>query len=287
MGTLAAVGAYLMWGLLPIYWKQLSAVDPFQILCHRIIWAAVLTTVLLALRGRLGELVALFRDRRRAGFAAAASVLITLNWGTYIWAVNMGHVSESSLGYYINPLVSVALGALFFHEAMNSRTKAAVGVAALGVAAASILARSLPWVSLALAFTFGFYGLVKKKAGLEPLLGLAAETLFALPFALLYIAFRHSQGEGAFGQGPGMRTFLLAFSGVVTALPLLSFASAANKISMTRMGFIQYLSPSLMLILGLLVYGEALHVPMAVAFASVLVAVVLYTIPLGRKRATF
>lgn len=285
LGTFAAVGAYLMWGLLPVYWKQLSTVDPFQILCHRIIWAAVLTTALLAFQGRLGELLALFRDRSRMGFAASASVLISLNWGTYIWAVNMNHVSESSLGYYINPLVSVALGALFFHEAMNGRTKAAVGVAALGVTAASILAASLPWVSLVLAFTFGFYGLVKKKAGLEPILGLAAETLVALPFALVYVALRHSQGEGAFGQGPGLRTFLLVFSGVVTALPLLCFASAANRISMTRMGFIQYLSPSLMLVLGLLVYGEPLRIPMGVAFASVLVAVVLYTAPGGRKKA--
>lgn len=285
LGTLAAVGAYLMWGLLPVYWKQLSSVDAFQILCHRILWAAALTLVLLAVQGRLGELWALFRDRRRAGYAVAASALISLNWGTYIWAVNMNHVSESSLGYYINPLVSVALGALFFHETMDGRTKAAVAVASLGVALASVLAGSLPWVALVLAISFGLYGLVKKKAGLEPLLGLAAETLIAFPFALLFVAFRHSQGLGAFGQGPGMRTFLLAFSGVVTALPLLCFASAANKISMTRLGFIQYLSPSLMLVLGLLVYGEPLHLPMLVAFASVLVAVALYTIPVGRKRA--
>lgn len=284
LGTAAAVGAYLMWGLFPLYWKQLSLVDPFQILCHRIIWAAVFTLVLLALQGKLPDLAGLARDKTRAMYAVAASILITVNWGTYIWAVNTGHVTESSLGYYINPLVSVSLGAIFFHEALDGFTSAAVAIAGLGVAVASVLAGTLPWISLLLALTFGFYGLVKKKAGLEPLLGLAAETLFALPFALAYLVFRHGQGLGAFGQGPGMRSFLLAFSGVVTALPLLCFAAAANRISLTRMGFIQYLSPSLQLALGVFVYAEALKPPMIVAFLSVILAVALYALSRGKAK---
>jgi hypothetical protein len=161
---------------------------------------------------------------------------------------------------------------------MDRPTTAAIVIAALGVAAASILAGSLPWISLLLALTFGFYGLVKKKAGLEPLLGLAAETLVAAPLALAYVIFRHSQGQGAFGQGPLPQTVLLAVSGVVTALPLLCFAAAANRISLTRMGFIQYLSPSLQLVLGLAVFAEALRPSMLVAFASVIIAVAIYAL---------
>lgn len=284
LGTLAALAAYGMWGLLPVYWKSLATVEPLQILAHRIVWALLFALVLLAATRRLPELAGLLRDWKRARFALAASLLVTLNWGTYIWAVNSGHVVESSLGYYINPLVSVALGAIFFRERLDRPTIAALCVAAAGVVAATVLSGQLPWISLVLAFSFGFYGLVKKKAGLPPLVGLAAETLFVSPLALAFLVFRGGSGLGAFATGrPGV-SILLAFAGVVTALPLLSFAAAANRITLTRLGFVQYLSPSLQLILGLLAFGEDVKLPMVVAFASVLVAVTIYVFP--RTKAT-
>jgi chloramphenicol-sensitive protein RarD len=285
IGTLAAFGAYSLWGLFPLYWKRLSGVESLQILSHRIVWAFAFTLIALAFTRSFGSLAAVFRDRRRLGYAVLASILITLNWGIYIWAVNSGHVTESSLGYYINPLVSVALGAIFFRDKLDRWTAWAVGIAALGVAVASVMMGSPPWISLALALSFGLYGLVKKKAGYPPLAGLAAETLFASPFALAFLLYRHGTGAGAFGGPDGVATFMLALAGAVTAIPLLLFAAAANRITLTRMGFIQYVSPTLQLGLGLFVYRESLKAPMAVAFATVIGAVALYALTRGRSRA--
>jgi chloramphenicol-sensitive protein RarD len=285
IGTAAAFAAYGLWGLFPLYWKRLAGVESLQILCHRIVWAAVFTAAgLLALR-RGGELVALARNPRRLGFAAAASALIAVNWGTYIWAVNSGHVAESSLGYYINPLVSVACGAIFFRERMDKWTAAALAIAASGVAAASLLLGAVPWISLALAASFGLYGLVKKRAGLEPLVGLAAETLIAAPFALAFLLARRAAGQGAFGGADAAATALLFLAGLVTAIPLLLFAAAANRLTLTRLGFIQYLSPSLQLALGVFVFGERVQPPLAVAFASVILAVGLYFLTRSRAKA--
>ncbi len=281
LGTLAAFAAYGMWGLFPLYWKSLAAVDAIQILCHRIVWSAALTLCLLALKkGGLKGLVALVKDRRRAAAVAFCAVVITINWGLYIWAVNSGKVADSSLGYYINPLLSVALGAVFMGERIDRWTAAAVGIAAFGVAFAAIAMGSLPWVSLVLAGTFAFYGLVKKKAGLDPLLGLAAETLFAAPFALAWLLREHAAGRGAFGNpaagGGAAETVMLVLAGVVTAVPLLAFAYASNRITLQRMGFIQYLSPTSQLALGVFVYGERPSAGRLVAFGAVAVAVVVY-----------
>jgi chloramphenicol-sensitive protein RarD len=284
VGTLAAFAAYGLWGLFPVYWKLLKSVEPLQILCHRVVWAAVLTIAALAATRRLGALASLFRDRRRAPFAIGASILITVNWGLYIWAVNSSHVTESSLGYYINPLVSVALGAAFFRDRLDKWTVAAVVVAAIGVIVASVMMRSLPWISLSLALSFGLYGLVKKKAGAEPLVGLAAETLVASPFALAFLAARHAAGAGSFGGSDAAVTALLFLAGAVTAIPLLCFAAAANRITLTRMGFIQYVSPTLQLALGVLAYGERVGAPMVVAFSTVVAAGSIYAFTRGGRR---
>jgi chloramphenicol-sensitive protein RarD len=276
VGTMAAFGAYILWGLFPIYWKRLEGVESLQILCHRIVWTSAFTLIALIATRRMGSLAAVFRDRRKALFAAAAAVLISVNWGTYIWAVNSGHVTESSLGYYINPLVSVALGSIFFREKMDKWTAWAVGIAAAGVAVASILLGRLPWIALILAFSFGLYGLVKKKAGFEPLIGLAAETIIGAPFALAFLIARQAAGAGSLGGPDGFATFMLVFAGIVTGVPLLLFAAAANRITLTRLGFIQYLSPTLQLALGLFAFGESVKPPMVAAFATVIGAVALY-----------
>jgi len=277
-GTLAAFATYGMWGLFPLYWKQLTSVDPLQTLSHRIVWAAVFTAIVLVATKRFGAIAAIFRNRRSAFFVIASGLLITANWGIYIAAVNSGHITESSLGYYINPLVSVAFGALFFKERPDRWTKAAVLVAALGIAAASIMLGSPPWISLALAFSFALYGALKKKIGLGPAEGLAAETLVVAPIAIAYLAVEHLGGRGALG-GPDLTVnILLVLAGLVTAVPLLTFAWATNRITLQRMGFIQYLSPSLQLCLGLLVYHEKLSPPLGVAFVTVVAAVLIYAL---------
>ncbi len=274
-----------MWGLFPLYWKRLAGIDPLQILAHRIVWAAVFTLGILAMAGRLKGLVVVIRNGRRAAALAASAVLVTMNWGIYIWAVNNGHVTESSLGYYINPLLSVALGTLFLGERLDLWTRWAVGFASLGVAVASVMLGGPPWISLSLAASFALYGYVKKRVGLDPMTGLAAETLFLAPVALAYLVVEHVSGRGSFGAGDHVATFMLAFSGVVTAVPLLCFASAANKITLTRMGFIQFISPSCQLALSLFLYHERLTLPLAVAFSTVIIAVALYAATRNTKEA--
>ncbi|HTX71259.1 MAG TPA: EamA family transporter RarD [Rectinemataceae bacterium] len=284
-GTVAAFVTYAMWGLFPLYWKRLAAIDPFVILCHRIVWAALFSLILLAVQGRLATLFTLFKDRKRAITALASAILITINWGTYIWAVNAGHVTESSLGYYINPLLSVLLGALIFREKLDGWTSAAVLIAAGGIGAASVMLGGLPWISLVLASSFALYGAVKKKAALDPITGLAAETVIATPFAIAYLALQHRHGVAIFGAGDHLATALLVLAGVVTAVPLITFAFAANRIPLQRMGFIQYVSPTGQLALGLFVYAERMTEPLRVAFATVIAAVVLYAATRNRLRA--
>lgn len=284
LGTLAAFAAYGSWGIFPLYWKQLSSVEPFQILAHRIVWAAIFCFALMASKGRLAEILELVRNRKKFLTVILASAMVTANWGIYIWAVNSGRVMESALGYYINPLLSVAFGALFFREKADAWTKIAVAVAAAGILGAAAVYGSVPWTSLIIALTFAIYGALKKRLGFEPLLGLTVETLIAAPFALAFLIARQGQGLGAFLNAGVLPSALLALSGIVTAVPLLLFAVAANSISLQKMGFIQYVSPSSQLFLGIVIFGEKPSNALLVAFAGVIFAVVLYIAT--RKRQT-
>lgn len=280
-GTLAAFAAYGMWGIIPLFWKQLGAVPALEVLCHRVLWSALFLVAVLLFKGRLGEVLGIWRKGSSALAVAGCSALISLNWGVYIWAVQVGRVTESSLGYYITPLLSVALGALFFQEKLDRWTRVSVGLAVLGVAVATGLQGSLPWVAVVLSISFSLYGALKKKAGLDALSGLAAETLLSLPFALAYLAW--IRGGAFFGSGPGIAT-LLVLAGPVTALPLLTFAYAALRIPLQRLGFIQYFSPTLQLSLGIFVLGEHLTRPMSLAFGTVLVAVLVYVLSRPRSK---
>ena len=272
-GTLAAFAAYGMWGGFPIYWKLLGGVGAVQVLCHRVLWSGLFLVLVLIYKGRLAEVLGIWRHRASALAVAGCAALITLNWGVYIWAVQAGRVTESSLGYYITPLLSVAIGALFFHERADRWTKAAVLIAVVGIAVAAWWLGNLPWVSVALAMSFALYGALKKRAGLDALSGLAAETLMAMPFALVYLAWQHG---GALLTAAPKVTILLVLAGPVTALPLLTFSYAALRIPLQRLGFIQYLSPTIQLALGVLLFGEHLGGPMLLAFGSVVVAVAMY-----------
>ncbi len=275
-GTLAAFGAYGIWGLFPLYWKQLSSVESLQILTHRIFWAALFCLVILAAKGRLAEIKALVRDRKRFALVLVTSVIVTGNWYLYIWAVNGGRVMQSALGYYINPLFSVLMGMIFFREKADRWTKTAVIVATAGIVGAAIAYGSVPWVSLTLGLTFAAYGALKKRLGLDPLLGLTVETLAVSPIALIFLLSRQAAGAGAYWNGGAAVTILLTLAGVVTAIPLLLFAIAANSISLQRMGFIQYVSPTSQLFLGLVVYGEKPSPALIVAFIGVILAVIIY-----------
>ncbi len=275
-GTLAGFAAYGIWGMFPLYWRQLTMVEPLQILAHRVFWAGAFCLVLVLAKGRGAEILRLAKSGKTFAALAFSTLVVTFNWGLYIWAVNSGRIIESALGYYINPLLSVALGAVFFKEKADSWTRIAVAVASLGIIGAAVVYGSVPWVSLLLASTFALYGALKKNLGLEPLLGLTVETLIAAPVAFAFLAFRQAQGAAGFiGQGFAP-SLLLVLAGVVTAVPLLFFAHAANTITLQRMGFIQYVSPTGQLLLGVLVFGERPSPALVVAFAGVLVAVLIY-----------
>jgi chloramphenicol-sensitive protein RarD len=268
-----------MWGVLPLYWKQLSALSAAEVLCHRVVWSGLFLVLVLLGRGRLGDLLGIWRHRSSALAVVGCSTLISLNWGVYIWAVQVGRVTESSLGYYITPLLSVALGAFFFHEKQDRWAKVSVGLALLGVAVATWRLGSLPWVAVVLSISFALYGALKKKAGLDALSGLAAETLVSMPFALAYLGWMHGGAmlHPDLHTGPKTVT-LLMLAGPVTALPLLTFAYAAVRIPLQRLGFIQYFSPTLQLSIGIFVLGEHLSGPLMLAFGTVVAAVVLYAL---------
>jgi chloramphenicol-sensitive protein RarD len=284
-GTAAAFAAYALWGILPLYWKLLKGVEPMQILAHRVFWAGMFCLALMAVSRRLPEILVLVRNGKKLRLILLASLFACMNWGLYIWAVNSGRVTESALGYFINPLFSVVFGVIFFKEKADRWTKIAVGIACLGIGAAAVVYGSIPWVSILLALTFAFYGVVKKRLGLDPLAGLTVETLAAVPLALLFIVLRQTAGMGAFAARASIWTMvLLCLAGAVTALPLLFFAKAANSISLQKMGFIQYISPTGMLFLGLVVFREKPSPALLVAFAGVIIAVMIYVV--SRKRAS-
>ncbi|MCP5452494.1 MAG: EamA family transporter RarD [Spirochaetaceae bacterium] len=276
IGMLFGVGAYGLWGLFPLYWKRLSSVPSLQILMHRIAWAFALTFALALLLGKRRLIAELLRDRRRLGATIAAGFLVSLNWGIYIWAVNAGHIVETSIGYFLNPLVSVALGSLVLKEKIDRGIKAACAIAAVGIAVLTVSYGKLPWIALSLAATFSLYGLIKKLTNLDGLTGLAMETAPVMPFAIGYLVFEELAGRGAFGRVGGVETAMLVLAGAVTALPLFFFAEGVKRVPLSRMGFLQYISPTLQLALGLFVFGETLTAPKAAAFAFIVAALVVF-----------
>jgi chloramphenicol-sensitive protein RarD len=276
-GMLYAAGAYVSWGLLPIFWKSLHGAGAFEILAHRIVWGLLVGVALIALRGRWGALGAALRDRRTLLVFAASSLLLALNWFVYIWAVNAGHLVETSLGYFINPLVNVALGVIFLRERLRFGQGLAVGVALLGVLYLTLLFGAPPWIALTLALSFGAYGLLRKTAPLASLEGFALETLLMGAPALAYLIWLGVFGAGAFGNAGPVTTTLLIAAGVVTAVPLLLFAAGARQISMTTLGVLQYISPTLQLTLGVMLYGEHLSPQRLLGFCLVWLALAIYS----------
>jgi chloramphenicol-sensitive protein RarD len=275
-GITFGIAAYVVWGLLPIYWKAVEVVPALEVLAHRMAWSLVFLVGLLVVRGRWDWLHRL--DRRSLLMLLAAGSLLAVNWGTYIWAVNHDRIVEAALGYFMNPLFNVVLGVVVLHERLRRVQWLAVGVAALGVGYMTVRLGSVPWVALTLAVTFGLYGLLKKKVdGVGPLQALAVETgLLFLP-AALYLGSLQVRGDAAFLSGDLPITLLLAFTGVATAVPLLLFGAAAQRIPLSMVGLLQYISPSLTFMLGVAVYGEVVGAERLVGFLFVWAGLAIYT----------
>jgi len=265
-GIAYALGAYLLWGIAPLYFHLLVRVPTVEILAHRVAWSVVLMGALVVALGRTAALRAALRQRAVLLRFAATAVLIACNWGIYIGAVNSGHVVDASLGYFINPLVSVALGTLVLHERLRPLQWVAVALAAVGVAWLTWLAGTLPWIGLALAASFGLYGLLRKTGTLGAVEGLALETALLAPLALAYLAARGHGGP----LGSDLTTALLLLaSGPVTALPLMLFAAAARRLPLATLGLLQYLAPTLQLVVGVLIFGEPFGWARAAGFAAI------------------
>ena len=276
-GALAAAACYLTWGLFPIYWKQLADVDATELIAHRHVWSLGFVLVLMALSGGLAGLRAALGSRQALAWHAASGLLLTLNWLVYVWGVNHGHVLETSLGYFLVPLVNIALGRLVLHERLRPLQWIAIGCAAGGVALLLLRVGRLPWIALTLAVTFGVYGLLRKKSPLGPLTGLGLETLLLFPFALGFLVWQQSAGAGALGRVSFLEEALLVGAGVVTAVPLLLFAYGARRIRLSTLVLLQYIAPTVQFMLGLWLYHEPLSRGQVAAFAFIWCGLALYT----------
>jgi chloramphenicol-sensitive protein RarD len=277
-GLLYAVGAYGIWGFLPLFWRLLQQVPPGEILAHRIVWACLITLGLVLARGQWSALSAAFRQPRVLLTFAASALLLSLNWFIYIWAVNNGHVVETSLGYFINPLVSVLLGMFILGERMRLGQGLAIGLAFCGVLYLTIAYGSPPWIALSLAVSFAIYGLLRKTASLESLVGLTLETLLIVPLALGFLVYQELTVGGAFGHLSLGTSLLLACSGLVTAVPLLLFGAGARQLTLTTMGLTQYIAPTIQFSLGVLLFGEPLSPQRLVGFALIWLALAVYSL---------
>jgi chloramphenicol-sensitive protein RarD len=275
-GVLAVTTAFVIWGLFPLYLRPLTHVPALEILAHRIAWCLLFVFGWLAWKGRLKEVGAALRDRGVMARLVLSATLIAVNWGLYVWAVSNERVLEASLGYFVGPLVNVMLGVVALQERLNPRQWTAVALAAVGVGWLTVAAGGLPWVSLALAFSFGIYGLVRKVANVGAVPGLAIETMLLAPVALAFLAWLESRGTGAFGQSPLHVSLLLAGSGLVTALPLALFATGARLIPYSVVGIIQYIGPTLQLLLGVFLYGEPFAGARAIGFGIIWAGIAVF-----------
>ena len=258
LGIAYGVTAYALWGVFPLVFRLLRTVTPVEILLHRVVWSFVVVAVLLAVQRHRGWLAALRHDRRRVGRLAAAGVLVAANWLAYIWAVNSGRVVEAALGYYVNPLLTVALGVVVLGERLRRLQVVSLSLGAAALAVLTLGYGRVPWVALVLAGTFAAYGYLKKSVGVGAAPSLAVETAVLLPLALGGLVALALTGEAAFLQGSTGRDALLVGLGVVTAVPLLAFGAAASRIPLSLLGLLQYLTPTLQLLCGVVILGEAL-----------------------------
>ena len=283
-GLLLGLAAWIMWGFFPLYWPLLEPAGAVEILAHRIVWSLIIMAgIALALR-RGARLRATLADRRTRTLLTLAAVLITINWGTYIWGVNNHHVVETSLGYFINPLVSVLLGVLVLGEQLRALQWVALGIATAAVLALTVEYGRPPWVALILAFSFGSYGLAKKKANAGAVESLVVETLVVSPVALGYVIFLMATGASTFGNQGAGHVALIIGTGLITVLPLLCFGGAATRIPLSTLGLMQYLTPTVQFILGLVVFGEPMPLMRWFGFGLIWLALVLFTFETLRNR---
>ncbi|WP_242342645.1 EamA family transporter RarD [Anaeromyxobacter terrae] len=282
-----AAAAYLMWGLFPLYFHALAGVPAPEILAYRIVCSTLFVAALVTLQRRWGDVLRQLRAPRTLPSLAVSAVFISANWLVYVWAVNAGRVLEASLGYFVNPLVSVLLGVVFLREPLTRAQRIAVVIAAVGVVALVVRAGTFPWVALALAFTFGLYGLIRKRVRVDATAGLLGEVALLTPIAALYLASLGAAHAGHFGAGARVTTFLAA-SGVVTAIPLMLFALGVQRLRLSTIGLLQYVNPTVQFAIAVLVFREPFSAAHALTFGCIWLSLAIYSIEalaLARRQA--
>ena len=279
-GFIYGLLAFVTWGFLPLYWKMLSHIPVSETLAHRVLWSFILVTGIILGLKKLDSLKQYLLDKQKLMIIAICSLLISINWFIFIWAVNSNQVIEASMGYYILPLVSVFLGVAFLKEKITLWQCLAVGMALIGILIITVEYGRVPWIALVLAVTFGLYGLAKKLLKVEPLLGLALETAIITPIAIGVIIFKQLQGTGILSLGEGSLTIILLLigAGVATAMPLLWFAESAKRIELSTIGFMEYIAPTITLLLGIFVFQEEFTKIHFISFSCIWIAIAIYSI---------
>jgi chloramphenicol-sensitive protein RarD len=282
-GFAFALSAYLIWGFLPFFMKALGHIPPTEVIAHRVVWSVPIAALVLAVRGELTDLWPMLKQPRVLAMGAATATLISVNWGIYVWAIGAGHALDAALGYYINPLFSIFLGAVLLKEKLSPRQMAAIGLAAIAVALLTWEAGKLPLVALGLTVTWGFYAYLKRRLPLGANQGFMLEILIMTPFALVYMAWMGAYGSGHFGAGSATDTGLLLACGLVTAVPLMLYANGAKGLRLSTIGILQYISPTMILITAIVAFKEPFGSAQMLAFPMIWAALALYTSALMRK----
>ncbi len=281
-GLVLAVLAYVLWGFLPLYMKAMEHIGPIEVVAHRVIWSVPVAGLLLVALGRTGDLKAALRNPKMLGMAALTAALISVNWAIYVWAISSGHALDAALGYYMNPLFSIALGAILLREPLTRTQLVAVGLAALGVLVLVFQAGSLPWAALGLMVSWGFYAFFKRSLPIGPNQGFLLEVLILLIPALAYVTWLGASGTGHFGAAAS-DTLLLAGAGIVTAVPLLIYANGAKLVRLSTMGILQYIAPTMIFITAITLFGEHIDHARMIAFPLIWSGLVVYSIPMIRQ----
>ena len=277
-GILYGLSAYVLWGMFPLFFKQLQAASAIEVVLHRMVWSLVFVLIVLAVLRRWNWLGDVRRSPALVGKFAVSALLLAGNWLSYVWAVNNGHVLDASLGYFILPLINVALGFIFLHERPRKAQWVAFALATSGVLWMAVQSGHVPWLALLIAMTFGFYGLMRKTATLGALEGMSLETMLLAPLAVVALLWAGPSGPGSQWPAHDAHTWLFfLLSGPVTAIPLLLFAAGARRVPLSTMGFLQYITPSILALMGVFLYGETFAGPRAVGFVFIWVALALYT----------
>jgi len=283
-GVIAGLAAYLMWGFLPVYFKTVGAVDPAEVLAHRVIWALPFGALIIMLRRQWPEVRRALTHRSMLVWLSVSALFIAMNWFIYIWAIQDGRIFEASLGYYINPLTNMLVGVCFFHERLRRFQLLAVVLAVIGVIVLTVSGGVVPWVALSLALTFTVYAAVRKRVVIGGMPGLFVETVLLLPFAMTWFVFLLSSSRMVFASGDGPTTFWLLMAGPVTVLPLLCFALAARRLTLTTVGFMQFLAPTLQFLTGIY-YGETLTTAHLICFSFIWTAVAFFIFDAVKERS--